>query len=102
MKYFKYATISYKNEIYIVYIVPKTVIKKVKNKITTLCFDFWGYANKEQLEGKVVAVWLDDNNVLRNIDIHNTSHDFISKEFDYEKLKILAKHTMWIDSLVLK
>ena len=102
MKYFKFAEVPYKNDVFLIFLVPKSVIKKVKDKITTLCFDFERYARKEQRRGNVVAVWLDENDELQNIDFNKKSYSFISKEYDYEQLKTLAKNTMWIDSLLLR
>lgn len=102
MKYFKYAEIQYKKEIYLIFLVPKSVIKKVKAKITILCFDFISYARKERRDGNVVAVWLDESDELHNIDYYNKSYLFISQEYSYDQLKTLAKNTMWIDSLLLK
>jgi hypothetical protein len=102
MKYFKYAEIQYQTEIYLIFLVPKSVIKRVKAKITILCFDFTRYARKEQRNGNVVAVWLDENDELQNIDYHNKSYPFISQEYSYDQLKTLAKNTIWIDSSLLK
>lgn len=102
MKYFKYAEISYKNVVYLVFLVPKSVIQKLRDKITILCFDFERYSHKESREGTIIAVWLDKYNKVKSIDCNNKTYGFIPELNDYDKLKTLAKNTMWIDSLLLK